>query len=278
MYKFTFSLIIALFISNLLFAQYYFKDIINCKQTAEEMRGYVLAKVKNIQVKSFEPDGEISKDFYCEKKVSKDFKKYSLYTKNRLTGRSLMISNFDVKGRIIRTYDSSENVVTTTIFLYNENDELISTTSKSVSKDDDFQNEITEAHVYQYQNHLPTQMLRIKNTNDTTLIVFSADEKNNVGIEKNTKTGEKYYYYYDDANQLSDIVHLNEFKKSMVPDYVFEYNENHQIVQMNTATDNNGNYFVWRYEYENGLKISEKIFSNKGEIAGKFEYTYERRK
>ena len=277
MYKFTFSLMVSLFISNLVFAQYYFKDIMNCKQTAEEMNGYKTSKVKSIKVKSFEPDGEISKDFYCEKKISKDFRKYSLYTKNRQTGRSLMISNFDEKGRIIRAYDSSENVVTTTKFMYNDKDELISTVSQSISKDDDFKSEISESHFYQYQNHLPTQLLRIKNAKDTTIILFSADEKNNVGIEKNTKTGEKYYYYYDDANQLTDIVHLNEFKNTMVPDYVFEYNENHQIVQMNTAEANDGSYYIWKYNYENGLKKSEKIFSNKGEMAGKFEYDYEMR-
>ncbi len=277
MLKFTFSLMIALFISNLLFAQFYFKDILNCKQTAEEMHGYQLAKVKNIKVNSFEPDGEISKDFYCEKKISKDFKKCSLYTKNRQTGRSLMVSNFDEKGRIVRTYDSSDNVVTTTKFTYNDFDELIKTTSKSNSKDDDFHSAITEAHLYQYQNHLPTQLLRIKNENDTTLIIFSSDKKNNLAIEKNTKTGEKYYYYYDEANQLTDIVHLNEYKNSMVPDYIFEYNEKHQIIQMNTSEDNNGSYYIWKYEYENGLKKSEKIFSNKGEMAGMFEYEYEKR-
>jgi hypothetical protein len=47
MYKITFSLMIALFISNLVFAQYYFKDIMNCKQTAEEMNGYKTSKVKS---------------------------------------------------------------------------------------------------------------------------------------------------------------------------------------------------------------------------------------
>lgn len=277
MYKYTFSLMISLFITSLVYSQYYFKDIINCKQTAEEMLGYKSTKIKNIKVKSYEPDGEVSKDFYCEKKISKDFKKYSLYTKNRQTGRSLMICNFDEKGRIIRTYDSSENVVSTTKFMYNDFDELLNTVSQSISKDDDFQSAITEEHIYQYQNHLPTQLVRIKNTNDTTLIIFSADKKNNVGIEKNTKTGEKYYYYFDDAKHLTDIVHLNEFKNSMVPDYIFDYNENNQIVQMNTSEDTNGNYYIWKYEYENGLKISEKIFSNKGEMAGMFEYEYEKR-
>ena len=277
MFKFTFSLIFSLFITNLVFAQYYFKDIINCKQTAEEMRAYKNAKIKKISVNSFEPDGEISKDFYCEKKISKDFRKYSLYTKNRQTGRSLMICNFDEKGRIIRTYDSSENVVTTTKFVYNEFDELANSSSKSISKDDDFHIEITESHIYQYKNQIPTQLLRIKNGNDTTLIIFSTDEKNNLAIEKNTKTGEKYYYYYDDAKHMTDIVHLNEFKNSMVPDYIFDYNDNNQIVQMNTSEDNNGNYYIWKYEYENDLKKSEKIFSNKGEMAGMFEYEYEKR-
>ena len=75
MYKYTFSLMISLFISSLVFSQYYFKDIINCKQTAEEMLVHKSTKIKNIKVKSYEPDGEVSKDFYCEKKISKDFKK-----------------------------------------------------------------------------------------------------------------------------------------------------------------------------------------------------------
>jgi len=277
MYKFSSSLIFALFISNLVFSQYYFKDVLNCKQTAAEMHEYVSSKVKSVNVKSFEPDGEISKDFYCEKKISKDYKKISLYTKNRQTGRSLMIANFDANGRIIRTYDSAENVVTSTFFTYNENDELINTISKSVSKDDDFISEIKEVHIFQYQNNVPTQMLRIKDSKDTTLIVFATDEKNNLGIEKNTKTGEKYYYYYDDAKNLTDIVHLNEFKNSMVPDYIFEYNENHQVVEMNTAEDDYGNFYIWKYEYKNGLKISEKIFSKKGEMAGMFEYEYKMR-
>jgi len=277
MFKFCSSSIIAVFISNLVFAQHYFKDILNSKQTAIEINQYASSKVKTVKVKSYEPDGEISKDFYCEKKISKDYKKISLYTKNRKTGRSLMISNFDAKGRIIRTYDSAENVVTTTIFTYNENDELINTFSQSVSKDDDFYTEIKEAHIYQYQNHLPTQMLRIKNSKDTTLIIFATDEKNNIGIEKNTKTGEKYYYYYDDSNKITDIVHLNEFKNSMVPDYIFEYNADHQLIQMNTSEDNYGNFYIWKYDYENGLKKSEKIFSSKGEMAGMFDYEYELR-
>jgi uncharacterized LabA/DUF88 family protein len=44
---------------------------------------------------------------------------------------------------------------------------------------------------------------------------------------------------------------------------------------MNTVTDNNGNYFVWRYEYENGLKKSEKILIDGNNIERSLENEYQ---
>jgi hypothetical protein len=46
-------------------------------------------------------------------------------------------------------------------------------------------------------------MIRVKNKYDSTTILFSADENNNISIEKDTKSGSKYYYYYDAKNRLT---------------------------------------------------------------------------
>ena len=75
----------------------------------------------------------------------------------------------------------------------------------------------------------------------TTAFVFSTDEKDNIAIEKNTKTGDTYYYYYDNKNRITDVVRMNQFNQKMLPDYIFEYNNAGLIAQM-TTTEEGGSY------------------------------------
>jgi hypothetical protein len=104
--------------------------------------------------------------------------------------------------------------------------------------------------------------------------LFSIDENNNIAIEKDTKNGSKYYYYYDESNRLTDIVHTNEFKQKLIADYVFEYNDEGQINQMTTTEDGNDNFTVWKYDFENNLKVKERIFDKNGILIGKIIYEY----
>ena len=117
-------------------------------------------------------------------------------------------------------------------------------------------------------------MLRIKNNADTTIITFAEDEAGNTGIEKNSKTGDTYYYYYDAKKRLTDVVRLNPANQKMLPDYMFEYNYSGQIIQMTTTEEGGSYYFVWKYTYENGLRIREKCFSNERRLMGSIEYAY----
>lgn len=244
-------------------AQFYYKDILSNKQLLADMAAYKQNRIKTINIKSFEDDGSPSEGFNCEKKFTKDYAKATLFTRSQISGASLLTSTFNDKGLLIKTYDSSEISVTTNLYNYDYMDRIHSIVSSVRSQDDDFTNEIREEHIYHYnETGQAEKMIRVKNFTDSTPILFALDENDNVGIEKDTRSGTKYYYYYDAKRRITDIVQENDFKKGLVPDYLFEYNNSAGLLSQMTTTEEGGNYYyVWKYTYDNGLRLKEKCFN-----------------
>lgn len=258
------------------YSQFYYKDIVSTIQAKKEMDSYKSAGIHHVKINSIESNGENSPGFYCEKKISKDYKKTTLYTKSIGTSKSVLISYFNDNNQLIKTYDSSDIVVTTNEYLYDNNKRLIKITTTSQSNDDDFVNKLNEEHLYLYPDNsvLPERMYRIKNLKDSSTVIFSSDENNQIAIEKDTRDASKYYYYYTSSNQISDIVHTNEYKQKLIADYIFEYNSLGKISQMTTTEDSNDNFLIWKYSYDNDLKTMERIYSKEGKLIGKLEYQY----
>ena len=254
-------------------AQYYFKDIVSNTQLMADMKAYKENKVKKITLKSFEDNGSESEGFFCEKKLNRDYTKTELFTRADIAAASLFTSSFDKGGNILTTYDSSLLSVTEIKYRYNDQQKISSIFSLIRSKDD-FDNSISEEHIYTYENNKPVKMARVKNGRDTTDILFSLDDNGNVAIEKDTKNGTKFYYYYDAKNRLTDIVQENEYSKNLKPDYVFEYNNAGLITQMTAVEEGSKNYFVWKYSYENGMRIKERCFTDERRLMGSIEYEY----
>ncbi|GAB2822718.1 hypothetical protein GCM10027043_24670 [Ferruginibacter profundus] len=256
-------------------AQYYYKDILSNKQLIAEMAQLKEQKVRTVSLKSFEDDGSPSDGFFCERKISKNYSSVETETRSNVTGSSVFTSTFNEKGFLTQTVDSSEIASSTSLYAYDNNNNIVSIVSIARSSDDDFKNEIREEHLYLYnEKGLPVKMIRVKNSSDSTLFLFSPDENNNVSIEKNTKTGDTYYYYYDNKNRITDVVRLNKYNQKMLPDYIFEYNNAGLITQM-TATEEGGSYyFIWKYTYENGLRVREKCYSKEKRLMGTIEYEY----
>ena len=256
-------------------AQFYYKDILSNKQLISEMAQLKEQKVRTVSLKSFEDDGSPSEGFFCERKINRNYSTVETQTKSNVTGASLFTSNFNDKGYLTQTVDSSDIASLTSFYTYDNNNNITSILSIARSSDDDFKNEIKEEHIYEYNSKgLPIKMTRVKNVTDSAVIVFSPDENNNVSIEKNTKTGDTYYYYYDTKNRITDVVRLNKYNQKMLPDYIFEYNNAGLITQM-TATEEGGSYyFIWRYSYENGLRTKEKCYSKEKRLMGTIEYEY----
>jgi len=270
------GLLLALFlISFAANAQYYYKDILSNQQLLKTMAKYRENKVRTIQIKSFEDNGEPSEGFFCQKKISRDYRQVELFTRTEMAGASMFTSYFDKDGKLLSTNDSSDLSVSNIRYEYDAKNRISRIISVIRSHDDDFKTELLEEHVYTYnEQDQPVQMLRIKNRYDSTVFLFANDERNNVAIEKDTKTGNKYYYYYDAKNRLTDVVLSNELKPRLLPDYVFEYNSANDITQMTSTEEGGNNYFIWKYQYDNGLPSRERCYSKERKLLGSIEYEY----
>jgi len=263
------------FYASALQAQFYYRDIISNKQLLKEMAAYKENKVRSVAIKSYEDDGSESEGFFCEKKITKDYKRTELFTRSDASSASLFISYFNEKGQLLQTNDSSDISVTVNTYSYDDQNRIKSIVSAVRSSDDDFVNEIREEHIYLYNDKgFPEKMIRIKNSYDSITILFSTDEHNNIGIEKDTKSGSKYYYYYDEKKRLTDIVHAYEYKPQLTAEYLFEYNASDQISQMTTTEEGGSYYYIWKYTYYNGLRAGEKCFSKERKLMGTIQYEY----
>lgn len=256
-------------------AQYYYKDIVSSTQLQADMARYKENKVRTINIKSFEDNGAPSEGFFAKKKISKDYSRTELFTRSNISAPSMLTTRFNKNGQLIQTHDSSDISVTTNMYLYNADGKISNIISGIRSSDDDFRSEIHEEHLYTYDDDgQPARMIRVKNFSDSITILFAKDEYGNIAIEKDTRSGTKFYYYYDAKKRLTDVVQENDFKTRMYPDYIFEYNSTGLLSQM-TSTEEGGNYYyVWKYTYDNGLRVREKCFNKDRRLMGSIEYEY----
>jgi hypothetical protein len=138
----------------------------------------------------------------------------------------------------------------------------------------------TEIHKWIYApDGNAEKMWRIINYTDSLEIKFTTDEVGNIGYERTYRKGVEtgaIYYYYDEKKRLTDIVRYNKKAKRLIPDIMFEYDENDRVIQKITTTSSlNMKYLIWRYIFNSqGLKSKEALFNHNKEITGKIEYTY----
>ena len=267
--------LLALITSSTASAQYYYDDIVNNKQILSDVAVLKEKKIKGVKVTSIEPTGEESEGFTCQKKINRDFTEVEIYTATNDSYPNTFISYFNKAGLLQKTVDSSEAGATTIVYSYDDGKRLVSINSSKHFATDDDAGVVFEKHLYKYNAAgILEQMTLIKNSRDTTLYFFQPDDKGNVAIEKNSKTAEIYYYYYNTKNQLTDIVHSYSFQKKLFTEYSFEYNYAGQLVKMVTSEKEGAYFFTWRYNYEDGLRTNERCYSKEGKMMGSVEYKY----
>ena len=275
MIKYTIILLLTLTASSNLHAQYYYNDIINNKQVLAELSVLKQKKINGVKVISMEATGEETEGFTCQKKINRDFTEVEIYTETTESYPNTFISYFTKTGLLQRTVDSSEAGATTIDYSYDAAGRLVSINSSKRFATDDDAGIVLEKHLYTYNAAgILRQLLIIKNNKDSTLFLFETDEAGNIIIEKNSKTAEVYYYYYDARNNLTDIVHRYSYQKNLFTEYSFEYNQAGQLAKMVTSEKEGAYYFTWRYNYEDGLRVSERCYSKEGRIMGSVEYKY----
>jgi len=275
MIKQFFALLLLTAISGKLPAQYYYNDIVTNKQVLAELQQFKEQKIKAVKVTSLEEDGSPSEGFFCGKKITKNYTQLEIITQINNTYPSIFTSVFTKDGLLKESTDSSEVAATTSLYSYNDKDQLTRISATTHLAKDDYTDNETDDHLYEYgENGTLKRMLLVKNNTDTTIILFQPDENNNIGIEKNSKTGDLYYYYYDTRKRLTDIVHSYPGKPKLIPDYKFDYNSAGLVTQMVASEKEGAYYYTWLYNYDNGLRTGERCYSKEGKLTGSIQYEY----
>ena len=188
-----------------------------------------------------------------------------------------------MRSRIITSTDSSTGVQSATSFEYDATGKV--TKVQNITKDPSNDFNQTETHQWFYNSAgKPEKMWRLITTGatgkaDSLEIRFITDEDGNTAEERTFRKGLEtgyLYYYYDDKNRVSDIVRYNSKLKKLLPDFMFEYDDNDRAIQKITTTSSrNLGYLIWRYIFDGkGLKIKEALFNDDKELTGKIEYAY----
>ncbi|KAA9041065.1 hypothetical protein FW778_03220 [Ginsengibacter hankyongi] len=257
--------------------QYYYKDIWNNQQLVKEFGILKTDNLKAIKIKSFEDDNQPSEGFFCEKKINKNYTQSQMISKSNVTGQSLLISDYNISGQPVKTTEETPTTTSVTNYQYDQNNLL--KTIQIVTKGDDDSDGITETREYFYdENRRPVKMLRKKGDNLIATVQFVSDANGNIieeDVEGNSNVDKKYFYYYDDKNRLTDVVHYNERAKRLLPNYMYEYNELNLPKQMISTEEGGSNYFIWKYTYnDKNLRETEKCFSKERRLLGTIQYEY----
>lgn len=258
------------------FAQYYYKDIVGIKESSDIIKTYMKTKVTRVLVTSFDAENVKNDDFKVQQEFS--FLEGVLKTTTQTTpeNATTLFTYVDANGNVTRTMETNGSVTSSSEYTYDASGNLtsiISTSSDSTITE-------KELHLWQWNDGKPVRMLRIKNEKDTAVVDFVLDENGNVIEEVETRQKSRsrpVYYYYNENNQLTDVVRYNERAGQLLPEYMFEYSPSNQVIQKITVPANNSDYLIWRYLFNaQGLKTKEAIYSkhDKKTPIGRIEYQY----
>jgi hypothetical protein len=257
-------------------AQYYYSDIVSTKQINAQYHLLKTSGVKSVELSSFERNSEPTDGFKGSQKIDQKENKVATYTRTNGTGEAFFTAWYNNQDMLVHSIDSSQEAVDESFYEYDAQNKLLLIRTRSHSDNVS----TTETHQWQYnENGIASGMTRIRNNMDTLTVTMTLDEKGLVTEEKTFKKKQPQgtvYYYYDTQNRLTDIVRYNLKAKRLLPDYMFEYNENSQLKQMISIPEGSNNYLTWRYLYnEKGLKKMELCYSKDKELLGKVEYVYQ---
>ena len=257
-------------------SQYYYKDIVAAADITRLMKTYTANNIQKISAKGITPEGSPSSEFSEVGEVNGTTLRV---TTNNNKAISTLKFNFNDRGQLINSVDSAINIKSLSTYTYDTNGKIISISNAATDADSSGDFSQTEVHQYIYKDGKLDRMWRIINKKDSLEVKFGTDEHGNVIEERNFRRGvlaDPIYYYYDDRNRLTDIVRFNYKANRLLPDFLFEYDDNDRVIQKITTTSgNNLGYLTWRYLFdEKGLKTKEALFNKDKQLQGRIDYSY----
>lgn len=259
-------------------AQYYYKDIVAANDLTRLMNSYKTNGIHKVTSTGITSEGQRSNDFNETQDINNDFTQLKVTTRiNKIV--SSLLHRFDQNGRLLSSADSSSGVKSTSTYTYNNDGKITSINNRSVDADSTGSFTQSEEHIYLYNNGKPEKMWRVINKTDSLEVRFVSDDNGNIIEERNFRRGkaaDPIYYYYDGRNRLTDIVRYNYKAKRLLPDFLFEYDEQNRVIQKITTTSaQNIGYLTWRYLFnDKGLKTKEALFNKEKVLQGRIDYNY----
>lgn len=268
---------ILLALSSLVFAQaeaqHYYKDVLGARESAELIQQYKKNNVRSVLINSYDEDNQ--KTSFTIRQQFDPGKQTLTTTTITPVGQLVLTSYLDAQGRVIRTVDEAESITKTTVFGYDAIGHLASvvTTSSDTAA-------VKEEHLWTWKGDQPASMLLIKGGKDTTFHFFTLDEKGRVAEERSrrkTRWALPYFYYYNEAGLLSDVVRYNYGGKRLLPEMMFEYTSAGTLREKTVVEQATGDYLIWTYKFdERGLKVKEAVYGkeDKSKRLGTVDYQY----
>jgi antitoxin component YwqK of YwqJK toxin-antitoxin module len=258
-------------------AQYYFNDMLGTLETNRLMRTFNENKVRMVNATGFDENGVKATDF-AEVQEVKENGRGLKYSSRNGANFTTYYSRFDASGRLTSMMDSSSSISSLTEYQYDAQGRI----RQVIHTVKDSANDFNQVEIHQWSfdaKGRPEKMWRTINNSDSMEIRIIPDEQGNPGEEKYFKKGVEngsVLYYYDDRNRLTDIVRYNTKFKRLLPDVMFEYDDQDRVIQkITTASNLHLGYLIWRYIYnEAGLKTKEALFNEQKKLTGKIEYSY----
>ena len=259
-------------------AQFYYKDYLLPKQTADQIQKYRQYNIRTVIATSAEnnPQAEGS-TLQVRQTINGNYSQLTTITASPVTGESVLTTWLNEKGSAVKTVDTTDGSGSTTTYVLNDRNMVEKIINQTSSPGHITEKE--EHHWFYGRDGKPLNMWKIRNDKDTTYVTFEYDQQGNVIEEKSTRLGKPLttvYYYYDDQNRLTDIVRYNPIAKRLLPDYIFEYNSNGQLRSMMVVPASGSDYHRWMYTYdERGLKTKETVLNKNRQVIGTVEYKYD---
>ncbi|HVX25297.1 MAG TPA: hypothetical protein VHB70_03065 [Parafilimonas sp.] len=264
------------FIFKTSWCQYYYNDIVSLKQSNEIYNTLKRNNIQLVTATSVEADNTPTTGFAYKRQITNNGSLVITDISLEATGATETLEYY-TNNLLSKSIDSSANVMTMVNYKYNDagNIDWIETETDDTSRN----MHSIEVHKWFYTNDIPDSMLRIKDNADTTFVHFKKDDKQNIIEElwiKKNRIIEHYFYYYNDSDQLTDIVRFNTRAQQMLPDFLFAYNNNGVLSQLTQIPQGSSDYVTWQYVYDDrGLKTKDVLFDKHQELLGTVTYTYQ---
>ncbi|HLI94123.1 MAG TPA: RHS repeat domain-containing protein [Puia sp.] len=277
--KFLIGFLFPLLLSGAANAQYYYKDIISTRLNTAKWRAFKAAGVRSVRLTSTEGDGRPTEGFEVEQTINADFSGMTTHSRTNGSIETWTFNTYSPQGLLTSVTDTSDTYQSVSDYQYDTSGRLLSITNTSTETDNHVK--AVETHIWEYPSAtsaIPTGMLKIQNGVDTTYVRFLPDEKGNLGEERARRNNEALpaiYYYYDDHSRLTDIVRYNLRAQRLLPDNIFEYDEEGRLKSLIAVQVGASSYQKWIYAYnEKGLRTKETCYSKDGQLVGIVQYEY----